>query len=256
MFAQRIRDGFIFGDSQFAIDPKSDAFLQQAIMTCYEPVPNSTPVSSQSKQLSEQDWKMLIYLAHADPARAFDTYVKNYLSTSGLISSSETQYVSDYFEDYHREVDSRLKALEPATEVISELYVPRDALPAFFKEAAEELRRADAPSLIYGNIRLIEKDTESFLPWARQSYACVIFNLHTPHTDEGRTRTAATFRRLIDLVIRHDGSYYLTYHRYATRQQVVACYPQFPEFLRLKLSYDPDQLFQSDWYRHYRKMFS
>ncbi|MGH9197282.1 MAG: hypothetical protein ACRD1T_16275, partial [Acidimicrobiia bacterium] len=51
------------------------------------------------------------------------------------------------------------------------------------------------------------------------------------------------------------GSYYLTYHRFATRAQVEAAYPQFAEFLRLKRAYDPGELFQSDWYRHYRDLF-
>ena len=64
------------------------------------------------------------------------------------------------------------------------------------------------------------------------------------------------FRRLIDLAIRYHGGYYLTYHRFATRTQVETCYPQFPEFLRLKRKYDPKERFQSDWYRHYRVMFA
>src|SRR5438034_11572410 len=83
---------------------------------------------------------------------------------------SDTQYVSDYFENYHRELDAKLHASEPATEVIGELNVPRDLLPDFLGEAREELRGNGAPPLIYGTIRLIEKDTESFLPWAKQSY--------------------------------------------------------------------------------------
>ncbi len=37
---------------------------------------------------------------------------------------------------------------------------------------------------------------------------------------------------------------------------LLACYPQFPEFLQLKLQHDPQELFQSDWYRHYRTLFS
>jgi hypothetical protein len=37
---------------------------------------------------------------------------------------------------------------------------------------------------------------------------------------------------------------------------VEACYPQFAEFLRLKREFDPDELFQSEWYRHYRAMFA
>jgi hypothetical protein len=38
---------------------------------------------------------------------------------------------------------------------------------------------------IYGTIRLIERDDESFLAWAKQPYACTIFNLHTSHTPDG-----------------------------------------------------------------------
>jgi FAD/FMN-containing dehydrogenase len=34
-----------------------------------------------------------------------------------------------------------------------------------------------------------------------------------------------------------------------------ACYPQFAEILALKRRYDPDELFNSDWYRHYATLF-
>jgi len=104
-------------------------------------------------------------------------------------------------------------------------------------------------------VRLIEQDRESFLAWARKPYACVIFNLHIEHTTGGVIRGADALRRLIDLGLRHGGSYYPTYHRYALRRQVDACYPQMPEFLKLKRKYDPDELFQSEWYRHYKRMY-
>ena len=53
---------------------------------------------------------------------------------------------------------------------------------------------------------------------------------------------------------------YLLYRKGDRREalrtwQVEICYPQFPEFLRLKTKYDPEERFQSDWYRHYRAMF-
>jgi FAD/FMN-containing dehydrogenase len=108
---------------------------------------------------------------------------------------------------------------------------------------------------IYGTVRLIERDDESFLAWAKDAYACIIFNLHIEHTADGVARAADAFRRLINLGIKHGGRYYLTYHKHATREQVEACYPEFPEFLRLKRRYDPQELFQSDWYLHYREMF-
>jgi hypothetical protein len=79
----------------------------------------------------------------------------------------------------------------------------------------------------------------------------VIFNLHTVHTPAGIAHTAAAFQRLIDMVIARGGSYFLTYHRWARPDQVAACYPQFSDFIAAKRRHDPDERFQSDWYRHY-----
>ena len=72
---------------------------------------------------------------------------------------------------------------------------------------------------------------------------------------DGIARSRHQFRRLNDLAIRHQGSFFLTYHRFATAEQILACYPQFPEFLRLKRHFDPAERIQSDWYRHYKRMF-
>jgi FAD/FMN-containing dehydrogenase len=129
--------------------------------------------------------------------------------------------------------------------------VPRGRLAALLGEAREDFRRHET-ELIYGTVRLIERDRETFLAWAKERYACVVFNLHVEHTPAGRERAAAAFRRLIDLALRLGGSYFLTYHRHASGAQLEAAYPQFREFLRLKRAYDPEERFQSDWYRHQR----
>jgi hypothetical protein len=84
----------------------------------------------------------------------------------------------------------------------------------------------------------------------------VIFNLHVVHTERKIEEAAAAFRMLIDLAIERSGSYYLTYHRWASKEQVLACYPQFQEFLSKKQAYDPTGRIQSEWYRHYRGMFA
>ena len=57
------------------------------------------------------------------------------------------------------------------------------------------------------------------------------------------------------MAAKRHGTYYLTYHRFARREQVLACYPNFAEFLKLKKEYDPSGRFQSDWYRHCQVMF-
>ena len=110
--------------------------------------------------------------------------------------------------------------------------------------------------MTYGTIRFIEKDAESFLPWAKETSVCTVCNLHVVHTEQGRQKASKDFRRIIDRAIEFGGRYYLTYHRWATRKQVETCYPQFVDFLRLKKKYDPHERFQSEWYRHYKQMFA
>jgi len=254
-FHDRIAEGYLYGDFQFAVDPASADFLRRGVFSCYRPLEDGTAVPAAQRALSREDWQKLIHLAHTDKTRAFELYAAHYLATSGQRYHSDAHQLAEYLDGYHGQLDELLGSADPGSEMITELYVPRDRLADFMAAAGDELRRTGA-DVVYGTVRLIERDDETFLAWAREPYACVIFNLHTAHTPEGVAHTRSAMRRLIDLAIARGGSFYLTYHRWAGADQVEACYPQFTAFLRHKRRYDPDELFQSDWYRHYRDAFS
>jgi FAD/FMN-containing dehydrogenase len=254
-FDQRIAAGFLFGDFQFSIDEASDDFLRRGVFSCYQPVDPSTPMPAAQKELADDDWQRMLLAAHASKAEAFRQYSQYYLSTNGQLYWSDTHQLGAYTDDYHKTLDTRMGAKDPATEMITEIYVPRRRLPDFMAEVAQAFRSNGVP-IIYGTIRLIEKDDESVLAWATEPYACIIFNLHVVHSPEGVERAAAAFRSLIQMAIARGGRYYLTYHRYASRAQVEACYPQLPAFLRLKKKHDPEDRFESEWYRFYRTMFA
>ena len=254
-FDRRMAEGYLYGDCQFSTDVKSDGFLKSGVFSCYKPLPADAPMPAEGKELGEAHWRELYYLSHADTARAYQTYVAYYLSTSGQRYWSDTHQLSVYLDNYHEELDRRLGAKVKGTEMITELYVPRPALAAFLSAVRGDFRQHGA-QLIYGTIRLIEKDDESVLAWAREPWACTVMNLHVDHDAEGLSKAADHFRRLIDRAIEFGGSYFLTYHRWASRQQVEKCYPQRAEFLRLKRRHDPGEVFQSDWYRHYKQMFA
>ena len=251
-FAERIEEGHLYGDFQFAIDPNSEDFLNKGILSCYRPAGHEVD-SPAARILSEQDWRKLLLLAHTDKRLAFELYARHYLSTDGQCYWSDTHQLSPYVDGYHRVLDSQLGLRCKASEMITEIYVPRDRLARFLKDVGDDFRRHGG-NLIYGTIRLIEQDRESFLAWARQPWACVIFNLCTLHDRRGLAHSAAAFRRLIERGIQHGGSYYLTYHRWASRRQVLRCHPRLPELLRLKERRDPTGRFQSNWYRHYRTL--
>ena len=251
---ERIAAGYLYGDFQFSIDERSPDFLHRGVFSCYRPVDNARPMPPAHKELGVTDWKRLTHLAHTDRARAFEVYAGHYLTTNGQLYWSDAHQLSVYLDNYHEQLDRDLGAKVKATEMITELYVPRPRLAEFMARAAGELRPRGVP-VIYGTVRLIERETESFLAWARADWACVIFNLHTEHSPAGLAQAADAFRALIDAALSFGGSYFLTYHRWARRDQVVQAYPQFAEFLRHKTAHDPAHRFQSEWWRHYHKMF-
>jgi FAD/FMN-containing dehydrogenase len=248
-FDARIAAGFEYGDFQFALDPASPDFLRRGIFSCYLPVDDDTPIPAGQRSLSADDWKRLLHLAHADKSRAWDEYSSHYLATTGQVYWADTQQLGTYVEDYHRELDATMGTAHPGSEMITEVYIKREDLADLLAEAADDFRRHEV-NCVYGTIRLIERDDESYMTWAREPWACVIFNLHTEHTPRGVAHSAAAFRRLIDMAVARRGSYYLTYHKWATREQELACHPRLPEVLRRKDAYDPEHRFQSDWWRH------
>lgn len=252
-FEERIATNFLYGDFQFSVDEKSTDFLQRGVFSCYQPIDDREPVIAE-KKLRDDDWLELLRLAYTDRAKAFKRYSDYYLSTNGQTYWSDTNQLSAYLPDYAQKIREEIGG-EESSLIITEIYVPRVRLADFLKQAAE-LLHSNRTTVIYGTVRLIEKDDESFLAWAKESYACVIFNLLTPHRPAGIEASARSFRGLIDLAIARRGNYYLTYHKFAKAEQVTACYSQFREFLELKKKFDPTERFQSDWYRYYRTIFA
>src|SRR5207245_6778014 len=197
-FEERIAEKFLYGDFQFSVDEKSPDFLQRGVFSCYQPIDKLEPIVAK-KELSDDDWLDLLRLAYTDRGKAFKRYSDYYLSTNGQTYWSDTNQLSAYLPDYAQKIRDQIGG-EESSLIITEIYVPRRDLPDFLTQAAE-LLRSNRTIVIYGTVRLIEKDTESFLAWAKEPYACIIFNLLTFHTPSGIEASARSFRGLIDLRI-------------------------------------------------------
>ncbi|MBX3376170.1 MAG: FAD-binding oxidoreductase [Phycisphaeraceae bacterium] len=274
-FWRRIDQGCLYGDFQYAIDPSDDSFLRRGVMACYQPVPDDTPIDSADAGLPKDAWLELLTLAHRDPREAFRRYSLHYLASHGRVYWSDTMQLSTYIPTYSSWVEASLRDADPHPHapshsigaarrrsvprphpdrslMITELYVPPGELNTFMAHARRILRQSGVQD-IYGTIRAIRKDTESFLPWAKDDSACIIFNLLTEHTSAGIERTRKACRALIDAAADLGGSFYLTYHRWASREQLLRCHPRLPEFLKHKERHDPRHVFESDWHRHLRR---
>ncbi|HEX9395532.1 MAG TPA: FAD-binding oxidoreductase [Burkholderiales bacterium] len=254
-FEERIQDGFLFGEFQMSVDDKAPDYLNRGVFSCSRPVMGDLPMPDKPpRELGERDLIELLYLAHVNKADAFKRYSAYALSTGGQLHWSDESQMALYPEQYHREIDRRRNAERRSTEMLTEVLCERERLEAFMADV-RATARIERLEIISAAVRLVGEDRDSFLAWARRPYACVSFNLHVEHSSSGTIRAGDQLRRLIDIGLRHGGSFYPAYHRHALRRQVDACFPQFQDFLKLKRKYDPPELFQSDWYRHYKRMY-
>lgn len=246
---QRLAEKAEYGDCQYSTDLTTTPEEHMGVLSCYRPAPADAPIKDNHKTLGEKDWMELYKLARTDKKEAFRRYSSYYQQTNGQVYWSDTHQLAGNFQSYRDQVPSG-----SGTEMITEVYVSRDALMPFLSAVRKDFL-AHQVDMTYGTIRFIEKDSESFLPWAKQKSVCIVCNLHVLHTESGIKKAAEDFRRIIDRAIEFQGSYYLTYHRWATRRQLETCYPRFKDFLALKMKYDPPERFQSNWYRHHRDLF-
>ena len=246
--------GATYGDFQYMTDETSQDFLSKGILSVYIPSSKEAGYLDQGNELTVDDWKKLFVLAHTNKKMAYEQYLNHYLKTDGQRYWSDDHQFSPYLPEAGTLLGKTLGWAIPRSLVITELYVPRSKFVDFMRRAKTVLEETEA-NLVYGTVRLIEQENETFLRWASQDFACVIFNLLVEHSSEGKRKAAQQFQMLIDCALNEGGSFYLTYHRWARRDQVETAYPQFRSFLERKSLWDPTNLFSSDWYNHYSELF-
>jgi FAD/FMN-containing dehydrogenase len=125
---------------------------------------------------------------------------------------------------------------------------------AGFVDAMRRIIGQSSPNLLNVTIRSVNEDEDTFLRYADGSMLAFVMLFVQNRTSADETRMQELTRKLIDAAIAHEGRYYLPYRLHATREQFYRCYPQAREFFELKRKYDPDELFQNEFYIKYGKV--
>ena len=95
------------------------------MFSCYQPVPPDTPLTEHPTRFNPEDWARLTFYSHTYKRRAFEVYSSRYLKTSGQIYWADWQLSAAYVDNYHADLDRALGARVKASEMITEIYVPR-----------------------------------------------------------------------------------------------------------------------------------
>ena len=139
-----------------------------------------------------------------------------------------------------------------STDILHEYFVPRKNLTGFV-QAMRRIIPQHKANLLNVTVRVVNEDKDTFLRYADQPMIAFVMLFVQDKTSEGEIRMQAVTRDLIDAAIEHEGRYYLPYRLHATNEQFHRAYPQAGEFFDRKRKYDPQELFQNQFYIKYGK---
>lgn len=137
-----------------------------------------------------------------------------------------------------------------STDILHEYFVPRDRIPMFIA-AAQRIIPRHGVDLLNVTVRYVDTDTDSFLRYATEPMFAFVMLFNQPTTAASDSRMQALTRELIDASLEAGGRYYLPYRLHATPEQFARAYPQAEDFFAAKRRFDPDELFQNEFYLKY-----
>ena len=146
------------------------------------------------------------------------------------------------------ELEPRTRSL--STYVLQEYFVPVRHFVAFAQGMSQVLRQHDVMALNI-SVRHSPADALSLLPWAREEvFSFVLYYKQRTHA-AAQEAVGRWTRELIDLVLAHDGRYYLPYQLHASQAQFDRAYPEAAQLRALKRRVDPaGKLSNAMWARY------
>ncbi len=137
-----------------------------------------------------------------------------------------------------------------ATDILHEYFIPAARL-AEFLEKSRPIFLAYRPELLNVTVRNVEPDTDTFLRYAPEEMFGLVMLFHQRRDPIAEATMKVMTRDLIEAALACGGRYYLPYRPHATPEQFLRAYPQAKEFFALKQHYDPQGVFENQFFLNY-----
>ncbi|RFU70942.1 FAD-binding oxidoreductase [Peribacillus saganii] len=141
----------------------------------------------------------------------------------------------------------------PRTEILQEYFVPVDQYPGYIDDLRSVLKQEKDFNLLNITVRFVEKNEKAVLSYAKDDMFALVLLINQGRSTAERKETERVIRRMIDVTLKHDGSYYLPYYHYPTQGQLKKAYPRIDEFFTEKTKFDPNDRFVNLFYEEYGK---
>jgi FAD/FMN-containing dehydrogenase len=249
-FSEKVRGaadiGMVYG--RLCIVPGEKTFLREAILTVFRRAPCKKEEIPSLKSAGLRTLRREVFRAQIGSTAGKKVRWKVEKTVGQQISRkhfARNQLFNEEAEVYQEHDADR-------TDILHEYFIPPDKVPKFL-EAARQIIPRHHGELLNVTIRNVLEDNDTFLRYADRDMFAFVMLFNQPRTHEADEKMETMTRELIDASIACGGRHYLPYRLHATRDQLLRAYPRAAAFFASKRRYDPDEVFQNQFYSKYEK---
>jgi FAD/FMN-containing dehydrogenase/glycerophosphoryl diester phosphodiesterase len=132
-------------------------------------------------------------------------------------------------------------------DILQEYFIPKEHFTDFVKLLKKKVTDHNM-NLLNVTVREVRKDNDTMLNYAKEDVFSFVLFFSQDKSQSGEERMALFTKEIVAEILKLDGTFYLPYRPHYTFQQMKEAYPRLSDFLKLKIKYDPHELFSSQFY--------
>jgi FAD/FMN-containing dehydrogenase len=236
--------GMAYG--RLCVVPGDAKFLREAILTTFRRAGGGRDDMPELRSLELGNLRREVYRAQIDSKAGKEVRWK----VEKIFGEQITKTFVSRNQLLNEEADVYQEQNADRTDVLHEYFVPPDRFTDFLDRARTIIPKHGG-DLLNVTVRDVREDKDTVLRYANRDSFGLVMLFSQIRTSDADRRMEAMTQDLIDAALECEGRYYLPYRLHATRLQFNAAYPQAGAFFERKRHYDPDVLFQNQFYLKY-----
>lgn len=134
-------------------------------------------------------------------------------------------------------------------DILHEYFVPKNQFLLFINALKNNILAYDV-NVLNVTVREVLKDNISLLPYAKEDMFAFVCLFPQKQDVEEEEKMRAFTEKVVNEVLKLGGTFYLPYRLHYSRRQLSTAYPEIKKWQELKTKWDPDHLFDSEFYQH------
>ncbi len=219
-------------------------FLEEATLNFFEKVDTKIPVLQNEKNTESQ---RLVFRGSVNSE--YGKRLRWDLETSmNKVSKNEIYSRNELLNDHVSIIENKDNS---STDLLQEYFIPERNFIQFINDIKPILKNSKI-DLLNITIRGVQQDNDSYLNYARENVFGFVLLFNQKKTDKQEEEMKILTNQLVDVALKNEGTFYLPYRLHINKEKMRKSYPNADKFFKLKLKYDPTELFNNKFYEHYK----